>query len=104
MTGEKRTFLPYSRGIDPTRLRIGNLAIDLYNPTTGRETERFKFQRSSNQDEYEAILEKWAGQPQRDRHCSLNFAVTEEWSVKAGIMDLFHAHRGSQRTFRAVIE
>ena len=104
MTGEKRTFLPYSRGIDPTRLRIGNLAIDIYNPITGPETERFKFQKSSNQDEYETILEKWAGQPQRDRHCSLNFAVTKEWSVEAGLLDLFHAHGENQRTFRGVIE
>jgi hypothetical protein len=104
MTGEKRTFLPYSRGIDPTRLRIGNLAIDFYNPTIGRETERFKFQKTTSQDEYEKVLEEWAGKPQRDRQCSLNFAVTEEWSVKAGLLDLFNADGASQKTFRAVIE
>jgi hypothetical protein len=42
--GEKRTFLPYSRGIDQTRLRIGHLAIDVYNPATGLETEWKGFQ------------------------------------------------------------
>ena len=41
---EKRTFLPYSRGIEPSMLRIGHLAIDTSNPETGREDGRFDFE------------------------------------------------------------
>lgn len=45
MGKEKLTFLPYSDGILPERLRIGHLCADVYNPATGNEDERFGFNR-----------------------------------------------------------
>jgi hypothetical protein len=41
--GEKKIFLPYSRGIDPTTLRIGHLTINTYNPTNDLDTGRLEF-------------------------------------------------------------
>jgi hypothetical protein len=40
---EKRTFLPYSRGIQPKDLRVGSLYIDPVNPVGGVEDQRFEY-------------------------------------------------------------
>jgi hypothetical protein len=39
----KNTYLPYTDGIDPKLLRVGTLVLDIFNPTEGKETERFEF-------------------------------------------------------------
>jgi len=90
--GEKRTFLPYSRGIDPNRLRIGSLAIDVYNPAQGLETERFKFGRDISQEVYEATIAQYTGEPQIDDECDLRFAATREWSARLAVPGLANLH------------
>jgi hypothetical protein len=40
---EKRTFLPYSRGIPVKDLRVGSLFLDPVNPVGGDERKRFEY-------------------------------------------------------------
>jgi len=90
--GEKRTFLPYSRGIDPSRLRIGSLAIDVYNPAQGLETERFKFKPKLSQEAYERLIAEHTGDPQDDDGCDLGFMATREWSARLGVPGVANVH------------
>lgn len=43
MPDTKRTYLPYPRGEDPDKLRLGSLVLDPFNPTVGKSSNRFKF-------------------------------------------------------------
>jgi hypothetical protein len=43
---ERLTFLPYSKGIDPGRLRIGQMCVDPYNPSSGLGKQRFLFKKN----------------------------------------------------------
>jgi len=90
--GEKRTFLPYSRGIDASRLRIGSLAVDVYNPAQGLETERFKFEPKLSQEAYEELITQYTGEPQVDDDCDLQFAATREWSARLAVPGLANLH------------
>jgi hypothetical protein len=41
---QKRTFLPYARGINPEELRIGSLYLNNLDPDDGLESRRFEYQ------------------------------------------------------------
>jgi len=41
---EKRSFLPYSRGVDPEALRLGSLYLNPLDPEDGLESKRFEYQ------------------------------------------------------------
>jgi hypothetical protein len=43
MAEQKRTFLPYQRGIDPEALKLGSLYLDPFNPVDGGEATRFEY-------------------------------------------------------------
>jgi hypothetical protein len=42
---QKRTFLPYQRGIHPEALRLGSLYINPLEPTDGFASRRFEYKR-----------------------------------------------------------
>lgn len=39
----QRSFLPYTRGVEPLALRIGSLFLDPLNPDDGLEDKRCEF-------------------------------------------------------------
>lgn len=121
MPHEKYTYLPYSRGIDPTRLRLGSLVLDPYNPATGLETNRCKYRarqvvsvrrlttftdseyRSSQEDYWKAI-EPWAGDAQLDSPCALEFEASHDWAVGAKVAGAFHGDWEKQASNHVTIE
>jgi hypothetical protein len=40
---QKRTFLPYQRGIDPEALKLGSLYLNPLDPVDGLESTRFEY-------------------------------------------------------------
>ena len=41
---QKRSFLPYERGINPEDLRLGSLYLNPLDPDDGLESKRFEYQ------------------------------------------------------------
>jgi len=101
----QRTYLPYPAGIDPKLLRVGTLVLDIFNPTQGKETDRFEFYEDLSQTEYEAKIKDLAGFSELiEPKGSLNFSASKEWGMNAGLIDLVHGGVNSQGEIHVGIE
>ncbi|KAH6702883.1 hypothetical protein BKA61DRAFT_198094 [Leptodontidium sp. MPI-SDFR-AT-0119] len=102
---QKRSFLPYSRGINPEDLRLGSLYLNPLDPDDGLESKRFEYQEDLDQDEYEKHVQKWIRREQNDeRGCSLDFEVSKDTSLALKFSDLLKAEGNANSTVAATLE
>lgn len=79
---QKRTFLPYERGIPPEDLRLGSLYINPLEPTDGLDSERFEYREDiERQTEYDAHIKQWTRKEEIDVPFSIQFESSQASSV-----------------------
>lgn len=80
---QKRTFLPYLRGIYPEDLRLGSLYINPLEPTDGLSSLRWEFMGDEDdQDIYEQAIRKWTRRrPEIDRPFAIEFEASKARSL-----------------------
>jgi hypothetical protein len=102
---EKRSFLPYSRGVDPEALRLGSLYLNPLDPEDGLESKRFEYQEDLDQAEYEERIKPWIWKEQKDeRGFSLDFQVTKDNSMGLKLSDIVKGEANAGSTVSAVLE
>jgi len=120
---QKRSFLPYTRGINPEDLRLGSLYLNPLDPDDGLESKRFEYQEeqvepstmseriianhenSLEQEEYEEHVSKWIRREQKDeRGCSLDFELSKDTSLALKFSDLMKAEGNANSTVTATLE
>ncbi|KAJ4990032.1 hypothetical protein SVAN01_04495 [Stagonosporopsis vannaccii] len=80
---QKRTFLPYLRGVYPEDLRLGSLYINPLEPTDGLSSLRWEFMRDEeDQDVYEQAVSKWTRKrPEIDQPFAIEFEASKARSL-----------------------
>jgi len=102
---EKRSFLPYSRGINPEDLRLGSLYLNPLDPDDGLESKRFEYQEDLDQDEYEERIKPWIRREQKDEiGFSLDFQLSRDTSMALKFSDFVKAEASSDSTVTATLE
>ncbi|KAH7336624.1 hypothetical protein BKA65DRAFT_553262 [Rhexocercosporidium sp. MPI-PUGE-AT-0058] len=102
---QKRSFLPYTRGINPEDLRLGSLYLNPLDPDDGLESKRFEYQEDLEQEEYEAHVQKWIRREQKDeRGCSLDFEISKETLLALNFSDWVKAEGNAHSTVTATLE
>ncbi|KAG4433272.1 hypothetical protein IFR05_011242 [Cadophora sp. M221] len=102
---QKRSFLPYTRGINPEDLRLGSLYLNPLDPDDGLESKRFEYQEDLDQEEYEKHVQKWIRREQKDeRGCSLDFEMSKDTSLALKFSDLVKAEGSANSTVTATLE
>jgi len=105
MPQQKRSFLPYSRGINPENLRLGGLYLNPLDPDDGLESKRFEYREDLDQTKYEEHIKTWIQKEQKDeRGCSLDFQLTRDTSLALIFSDLVKAEAGANSTVGATLE
>jgi len=101
---QKRSFLPYSRGINPEDLRLGSLYLNPLDPDDGLESKRFEYQEDLEQDEYEERIKPWIRKEQKDeRGCSLDFQMSRDTSMALKFSDMLKAEASADSTVTATL-
>ncbi|KAF8860763.1 hypothetical protein BDZ45DRAFT_298246 [Acephala macrosclerotiorum] len=93
---QKRTYLVYSRGMQPDEMLLGSLYLDPANPLDG-ERKRFDYRLSDKE------LQDWAGEPEIDEPCSLRFISSREWLVNAGVMEVLGGKAGTEQSEEIIV-
>lgn len=102
---QKRTFLPYSRGINPEDLRLGSLYLNPLDPDDGLESKRFEYKEDLEQDDYEEHVKKWTRKEQKDEGgCSLDFELSKDTSVALKFSDVLKAEASANSTITATLK
>ncbi|KAL2063778.1 hypothetical protein VTL71DRAFT_5583 [Oculimacula yallundae] len=102
---QKRSFLPYERGINPEDLRLGSLYLNPLDPDDGLERKRFEYQEELEQDEYEKHIHNWIRREQKDENgCSIDFVISQDSSLGVKFSDLIKAEGNSASTITATLE
>ncbi|KAB5550886.1 hypothetical protein GE09DRAFT_153509 [Coniochaeta sp. 2T2.1] len=96
-TDQDRTYLVYSRGLQPDKLPLGSLFLDPANPL-GHERKRWRADVSA------AELEAWTGQPDTETSPSFKVHATREWLAGAQILDIFRGEVGRKGVVEVNIE
>ncbi|KAF2194089.1 hypothetical protein K469DRAFT_709596 [Zopfia rhizophila CBS 207.26] len=79
---QKRTFLPYLRGVTPEALRLGSLYLNPLEPNDGLASKRFEYRRDiEDQREYEIYVKKWTWKEESDRPFSIDFETSQSGSL-----------------------
>lgn len=86
---QKRTFLPYLRGVYPEDLRLGSLYINPLEPTDGLASLRWEFMGDEDdQDIYEKAISKWTRRrPEIDRPFAIEFEASKARSLGFNFTD-----------------
>jgi len=101
---QKRSFLPYSRGINPGDLRLGSLFLNPLDPDDGLESKRFEYQPSLKQEEYDEHVAPWLRDEQLDeRGFRLEFQITSNTSLALQFSDLLKAEGSGHSTTTATL-
>jgi len=102
---EKRSFLPYSRGINPEALKLGSLYLNPLDPDDGLESKRFEYQEDLDQAEYEERIKPWIWKEQKDeRGFRLDFQMSKDNSMALKLSDIVKAEASADSTVSAVLE
>lgn len=101
---QKRSFLPYSRGINPADLRLGSLYLNPLDPDDGLESKRFEYQQNLKQKEYNKHIAPWLRDEQKDeRGFRLDFQVTKHTSLAVQFSDFIKAEGSAHSTIAATL-
>ncbi|KAH6615351.1 hypothetical protein C7974DRAFT_64595 [Boeremia exigua] len=86
---QKRTFLPYLRGVFPEELRLGSLYINPLEPTDGLASLRWEFMGDEDdQDVYEKVVSKWTRKrAEIDQPFSIEFEASKARSLGFNFTD-----------------
>ncbi|KAF3043267.1 hypothetical protein E8E12_010202 [Didymella heteroderae] len=92
---QKRTFLPYLRGVYPEDLRLGSLYINPLEPTDGLASLRWEFMGDEDDQEiYEKAISKWTRKrPEIDRPFAIEFEASKARSLGFKFTDLLGLNR-----------
>ncbi|CZT52392.1 uncharacterized protein RSE6_13725 [Rhynchosporium secalis] len=102
---QKRSFLPYERGINLEDLRLGSLYLNPLDPDDGLERKRFEYQEDLEQEEYEAHIQKYIRREQKDeKGCSIDFVISKDSSLGVKFSDLIKAEGSANSTITATLE
>ncbi|KAB5576045.1 hypothetical protein GE09DRAFT_613687 [Coniochaeta sp. 2T2.1] len=96
-TDQDRTYLVYSRGLQPDKLPLGSLFLDPANPL-GHERKRCRADVSA------AELEAWTGPPDVEISPLFKVHATREWLAGAQILDIFRGEVGRKGFVEVNIE
>ncbi|KAJ4347612.1 hypothetical protein N0V95_005258 [Ascochyta clinopodiicola] len=86
---QKRTFLPYLRGVPPEDLRLGSLYMNPLEPNDGLSSLRWEFMRDEeDQDIYDKAVSKWTRKrPEIDQPFSIKFEASKARSLGFSFTD-----------------
>ena len=107
MEGEqKRTYLPYLRGIPPEDLRLGSLYINPLEPNNGLASRRWEFMKDEDdQEEYDKQVKQWTRKrPEIDEPFSMNFEASKAKSLGFTFTDLFDFKGEKNKSDRITIK
>lgn len=80
---QKKTFLPYLRGILPEELRLGSLYINPLDPVDDLASRRWEYMEDEeDQTKYEEAVKKWTRRrPETDEPFSIEFEASKARSL-----------------------
>ncbi|KAF2749761.1 hypothetical protein M011DRAFT_465427 [Sporormia fimetaria CBS 119925] len=105
LPAQKRTFLPYLRGVPPEALRLGSLYMNPLEPSDGLASKRFEFRRDiEDQDDYEKLVKKWTWKEERDCPFSIEFETSQGGSLGVSFSDFVRLHGERSRSVLVTIQ
>ncbi|KAF1956977.1 hypothetical protein CC80DRAFT_52932 [Byssothecium circinans] len=102
---QKRTFLPYERGILPEDLRLGSLYINPLDPTDGLDSTRFEYRDDiEDQEEYESHIRQWTRKEEKDVPFSIEFEKSQVASANISFTHWMKAGKNRDQSTHVTLE